>query len=339
MYKGEKEIVTFLHDKSKEGQLAKVPLEELTTALGLNPDMVRRALESLKANGFVTLHESEKVLLEPTEEFKRYMSLGFPEYSVYIKAQNSSGINDLTPEEKSIGIRWAKTKGFVNIEGGVLKATKQVDDVKGEVKKLQDAFHSIVSSGSCEAVCADEISRRQLATKKTSKTVLVEYTGKSPSELADETAFDLNVEAADAEMGRAHIVSAYSDKVKQIMAELGFEEMEGSVLQSAFWNFDALFQPQDHPAREMADTFYVPIESELPVDTALVERVKKAHQDGNATGKNQLRKRPCYAHIQLRFLRRRLLRLKIKNRTNISPLAAYSGMRQQITSTWPNSTR
>lgn len=38
---------------------------------------------------------------------------------------------------------------------------------------------------------------------------------------------------------------------------MGFSEENGSIVASAFWNFDSLFQPQDHAAREMQDTFYV----------------------------------------------------------------------------------
>jgi len=42
---------------------------------------------------------------------------------------------------------------------------------------------------------------------------------------------------------------------------MGFEEIDGSIVQYSFWNFDALFTPQDHPAREMQDTFYIDIDT------------------------------------------------------------------------------
>ena len=38
---------------------------------------------------------------------------------------------------------------------------------------------------------------------------------------------------------------------------MGFAEIEGDYVESAFWNMDALFIPQDHPARELQDTFYL----------------------------------------------------------------------------------
>ena len=66
---------------------------------------------------------------------------------------------------------------------------------------------------------------------------------------------------------------------RQIFFEMGFEEMSGSAVESSFWNFDALFQPQDHPARELADTFYIKGVEPLPKGD-VVEKVKKAHKRG-----------------------------------------------------------
>jgi phenylalanyl-tRNA synthetase alpha chain len=44
----------------------------------------------------------------------------------------------------------------------------------------------------------------------------------------------------------------------EILTEMGFEEMKTDrYVESSFWNFDALFQPQAHPARDAHDTFFV----------------------------------------------------------------------------------
>jgi phenylalanyl-tRNA synthetase alpha chain len=62
-----------------------------------------------------------------------------------------------------------------------------------------------------------------------------------------------------------------------ILLEMGFTELYGDIVQSAFWNFDALFQPQDHPAREMQDTFYLGEREPLPPGA---DRVRKMHENG-----------------------------------------------------------
>lgn len=63
---------------------------------------------------------------------------------------------------------------------------------------------------------------------------------------------------------------------------MGFSEMPtNNFVESSFWNFDALFQPQQHPARDAHDTFFVsdPAEAtEFPEE--YLERVKKVHSQG-----------------------------------------------------------
>src|SRR5438132_12103103 len=66
---------------------------------------------------------------------------------------------------------------------------------------------------------------------------------------------------------------------------MGFTEIEGDFVLRAFWNFDALFQPQDHPARDQLDTFYLEKPSTRPLpDAGIVRRVAEAHETGGATG-------------------------------------------------------
>jgi phenylalanyl-tRNA synthetase alpha chain len=57
--------------------------------------------------------------------------------------------------------------------------------------------------------------------------------------------------------GRQHPLTDIIDEVKEIFFSMGFTEIDGQLIQTSFWNFDVLFIPQDHPAREMQDTFYI----------------------------------------------------------------------------------
>ncbi|XP_039064306.1 phenylalanine--tRNA ligase alpha subunit, cytoplasmic-like [Hibiscus syriacus] len=67
-----------------------------------------------------------------------------------------------------------------------------------------------------------------------------------------------------------------------IFLQMGFEEMPtNNLVESSFWNFDALFQPQHHPARDSHDTFFLEAPSttrELPED--YVQLVKHVHESG-----------------------------------------------------------
>ena len=75
------------------------------------------------------------------------------------------------------------------------------------------------------------------------------------------------------------------EETRRAFLEMGFTEVASPMVESAFWNFDALFQPQDHPARDMQDTFYMshPQAADLPNPT-IVDQVKRAHEDGGDTG-------------------------------------------------------
>ncbi len=97
--------------------------------------------------------------------------------------------------------------------------------------------------------------------------------------------YDVTLPGPRVLLGKEHPFRRILEKTRRVFLEMGFEEVESPWVESAFWDFDALFQPQDHPARDMQDTFYVarPGRARLPADD-LVERVGRTHEDGGDTG-------------------------------------------------------
>ncbi|MFN7991565.1 MAG: hypothetical protein U0R44_05390, partial [Candidatus Micrarchaeia archaeon] len=277
MYKGEDKVIEVL--SKKPGKTAE--LSALASETGINIDSVRRIVESLKGSGHVAVEATEKDFANPTEEIRRYVSGGFPELSVYKKAREGASVADLSPAEKSIGIRWAKSKGFIAIENGKLVPEKDEEDVNSEIERMKKAYYDIDRHQSSEdREMQEEFFERRLITRKIGKVVMVSRTGKPFDETKAGSGFDVNIPGQSAPIGKNHPITKITNRMKSIMTELGFSEMEGELVESSFWNFDALFQPQDHPARELADTFYLKGAAELPSDKALVERVRKAHEQG-----------------------------------------------------------
>jgi phenylalanyl-tRNA synthetase alpha chain len=85
--------------------------------------------------------------------------------------------------------------------------------------------------------------------------------------------------------GRRHPVRDFIKEVREAYVSMGFTEIEGDSVQPAFWNFDALFIPQDHPGREMQDTFYLKGLSDGSLTrTGLIGRVASTHENGWTTG-------------------------------------------------------
>ena len=94
--------------------------------------------------------------------------------------------------------------------------------------------------------------------------------------------YDVTVNVPPLWGGRKHMVTQAVEYIRQIWIELGFKEMTGRMVETAFWDLDALFVPQDHPARDMQDTFYVASPpGNLP---SLARKVKAVHETGAATG-------------------------------------------------------
>ncbi|XXG42435.1 hypothetical protein AAC387_Pa01g2717 [Persea americana] len=84
------------------------------------------------------------------------------------------------------------------------------------------------------------------------------------------------------EAGHLHPLLKVWEMFRRIFLEMGFEEMPTSnFVESSFWNSDALFQPQQHRARDSHDTFFLkvpPTTRQLPED--YVETVKRVHESG-----------------------------------------------------------
>ena len=97
--------------------------------------------------------------------------------------------------------------------------------------------------------------------------------------------FDVTVEVPDIYPSRKHPYMELLDEIREVLVSMGFEEMRGPHVELEFWNFDVLFQAQDHPAREIHDTFYLryPRNGTL-LDEELMKRVKLTHENGWITG-------------------------------------------------------
>ncbi len=101
---------------------------------------------------------------------------------------------------------------------------------------------------------------------------------------AEFRAFDVTLEAATPRTGRSHPMQALIERVRSIFLEMGFSELVDDYVQSAGWNMDALFIPQDHPAREMQDTFYLDQPSSIKLDDDVLQAWKSIHEHGGETG-------------------------------------------------------
>eukprot|EP00457_Paulinella_chromatophora_P006212 gb/GEZN01006230.1/.p1 GENE.gb/GEZN01006230.1/~~gb/GEZN01006230.1/.p1 ORF type:complete len:507 (+),score=97.02 gb/GEZN01006230.1/:36-1556(+) len=83
--------------------------------------------------------------------------------------------------------------------------------------------------------------------------------------------------------GALHPLMKFRTEVRNILLAMGFEEMQtNNYVESCFWNFDALFQPQQHPARDSHDTFFLssPASASRLPPSSYVQTVKQTHETG-----------------------------------------------------------
>ncbi|MBD3276809.1 MAG: phenylalanine--tRNA ligase subunit alpha, partial [Candidatus Aegiribacteria sp.] len=102
---------------------------------------------------------------------------------------------------------------------------------------------------------------------------------------ADFRRYQLDIPPARIHTGRLHPYRQFLDTVRKRFVALGFQEMEGSIAENEFWNNDALFMPQFHPARDIHDVYYLEDTARIPPPSEeILKRVAETHENGRDTG-------------------------------------------------------
>ncbi len=280
-------------------------LSDLVNLTKLNKDKISRALYWLAEKGLIDIKETIKKEIKLTEEAEKYLKIGFPELNVIEKASKNKKITDLTQEEKRIGLAWTSRNDWVKLDNGKLIPTE-----KGlaalRIKAISKACEYVFNNKKLDEFSKNHLLKRNLIIEKIEKDLSARITEKGQKELKELPKeqeelkvltqknilsgewkkkfilpYDVTIDTEEIYPGKRHILALFMDKINTIFTEMGFEEMEGDIVQSSFWNFDALFQPQDHPARELADTFYLKENIiPLPEDKKLIKEVKDTHEKG-----------------------------------------------------------
>ncbi len=275
--------------------------EELCEKTGLTIDQVRRGIEWLKFKNLVQVNESEKNFLTLGKSGNEALEKGFPERQLvnYLKilfgfsCEISEAQNQLK-NEFSPAIANAKKNGWIEIYKDRI-LLKGYHDATPEEKILK-----LIASRGGE-LSLDEIKdkegldslkkrpnfliltlRKYVAVNLTEKGI--DVTKNTPDAILDSNiarAIDVEAAAPIVFAARSHPLQDVISEVREIFVGLGFTEVIGKQVQSSFWNFDALFTPQDHPAREMQDTFYIKnLKARTFATKNQISEVSKIHEKG-----------------------------------------------------------
>jgi len=116
--------------------------------------------------------------------------------------------------------------------------------------------------------------------------------------------YALNAPVSKIIPGRLNPYGAYVQWVKDKLASLGFEEFDGPLVETEFWNGDALFMPQFHSARDIHDVYSIKDPAHCKtIDEPWFSQVKATHENGWETGS-----RGWEYHFSEEFTKRQVLR-------------------------------
>jgi phenylalanyl-tRNA synthetase alpha chain len=245
---------------------------------GFDQATVNRALLELEEEDLVETEEEEEIVQNLTTKGKKVLKEGSPEFNIL--QQLDSGIKPISELEgdTEVGVGKAKQRGWIDIDDGKVRKTDKgrnagVDPLQ---KKLESKEYD------------DELEERGLVSSEplVQKTLKSTNEGKNLDLERVEEDFNVEAEAATPRTGKKHYYKEILNYARQTWLEMGFEEMGGGYVVPSFLNFDALYTPQDHPARELHDTFFVerPVESNLSEYGKKVDYVKTTHENGWETG-------------------------------------------------------
>ncbi|MBN1648491.1 MAG: phenylalanine--tRNA ligase subunit alpha [Spirochaetales bacterium] len=97
--------------------------------------------------------------------------------------------------------------------------------------------------------------------------------------------YNIQIPANRVLLGRKNPYCEYIQTVKDKLVSLGFEEFDGPLVETEFWNGDALFMPQFHSARDIHDVYYVKNPDHAKkIDQPYLDQVAAAHENGWNTG-------------------------------------------------------
>jgi phenylalanyl-tRNA synthetase alpha chain len=309
--------------KSLQG---KATVEQLTQETGLSDASVMRAVLTLKERKLLVTYEKKQHVLRLTEEGRVYSKSELPERRVVDALKRLGGKASLAEVVEEAGLsgqlvsialgwvhekKWARLNSETKIldlqdvaEGNdekVLKLLGREDSRSMVVEGLADGFQEAVRT----------LKGRKLVNIEEKTERIVELTGegrkvfRQGARVAAEVTqltpelitgggwrrvklqgYDVKAAVASTWPGKKHPYLQFIDQVSETLVNLGFKEMRGTAVELSFFNFDALYMPQDHPAREIFGIYLVksPKYGSSPTCKPVLRRVKDTHENGWKTG-------------------------------------------------------
>jgi phenylalanyl-tRNA synthetase alpha chain len=245
-----------------------------------------------------------------TEEGKEYLRNGLPEKQLLRFVKDEKSMEEVSKFPRvEIAIGWARRHGWIEIRDGIVKITEKGYNALNIKTEIENSLDEIDKKGETnlevtKILISRNIIREVKEVKKVSlwQKILSLFSKKKEEtsivhgeiiELTPEIIktkgwknktfkkYDINAPAPRVYPGKKQPYIQFVEDIREKLIGLGFQEMKGPLVETSFWNCDALFTPQDHPSKDIHDLFYLknPSRGNLP-DENLVAKVKATHEGG-----------------------------------------------------------
>jgi len=290
-------------------------VEEIEKKSGLDNTSVLRAIRFLENKGILKIKtETNKIISLDTNGIY-YQKHGLPERILltlleenkHLSLEQAEKLSKLSENEFKISLGVLKKKALIQLSNGKISLNASAEEITK--KSLEEQFLDILpieeKDLQPEQIYAlENLKKRKEIIEIKEKNIITfelspigkELAGKDiKSDLIEGITpgvikswsknkklrkYDIQTTVPKVFGGKKHFVNQSIEYAKRVWLDLGFKEMPGTITDTSFWNFDALFTAQDHPVRELHDTFFIKeVQGTLP-DKKIIEKVKNAHEQG-----------------------------------------------------------
>jgi phenylalanyl-tRNA synthetase alpha chain len=275
----EKKIIISLKKNPKQTS------EILQKSTNLSPDQIRRGIEWLKLKNLALVDETKTSLICLGKNGLESFQKGLPERRLLNLLKNGpKKLSDLQIEIGNVfgpAIGLARKNNWIETSSDQISLKDSPLELPGEKILKQIGINELSENEIDKTQLSVLLNRPDFIIEKIIKIKEISLTDFAKSIDVSNISGGIDVEAKVPEIfvARTHPLKDTIDEIREIFVTLGFSEIFGNMIQSSFWNFDALFTPQDHPARELQDTFYLDGISAKKIATSeQIRKVSESHK-------------------------------------------------------------
>ena len=283
--------------------------EELATRTGVGLDQVRGSLQRLRTKHLVVVEEEHETFRRLTPRGASALAQGLPERRLLAALERRGGslspemaaAEGLDDEERSAAIGILRRRGYLEegipfrLRKGTPPSTTLLPEeivlkqIANDEEEIDEAIFSALDRRGLART--ERTSRKRWALSEEGQRLTLaaddgEMLGALTSlELASGAwrerpfrPYDVRAPVPFVTGARPNPYVAWLEEFEEILVGLGFEQAEGPLLETEFWNDDVLFMPQDHPARSIHDALSLEgVQGHLP-PADLLARVAAVHE-------------------------------------------------------------